>query len=158
MRCRRFTAARAAWRGGRTPSSHPSTNIFRVRVVPHRPLVFVFGLTVGDYLLWNWSLGANDDVLALVAGLTLPPLAVACVWLLVLNATRLIGYLAWLRRAGAPGAGPRMGRRRRAKLTLVRAPMRRRRADAALGSEPLSTSMVDGERSQRERDSRKLAA
>jgi hypothetical protein len=58
--------------------------------VPYRPLVFVSGLTVGDYLLWNWSLGGNHGVLALVSGLTLPPLAVACVWLLVLNLARLL--------------------------------------------------------------------
>ena len=44
----------------------------------HRPLVFVSGLTLGDYLLWNWSLNHNHDALALVSGLTLPPLAVAC--------------------------------------------------------------------------------
>ena len=55
-----------------------------------RPLVFVIGLTVGDYLLWNWSLNGNHDVLALVAGLTLPPLAVACVWLAAVNAARLL--------------------------------------------------------------------
>ncbi|MCW2969850.1 MAG: hypothetical protein JWO23_977 [Solirubrobacterales bacterium] len=57
----------------------------------HRPLVFVSGLTVGDYLLWNWSLNGSHDVLALVSGLTLPPLAVACVWLLALSAGRLVG-------------------------------------------------------------------
>jgi len=34
--------------------------------VSARPLVFVSGLTVGDYLLWNWSLSGNHDVLALV--------------------------------------------------------------------------------------------
>ena len=60
----------------------------------HRPLVFVLGLAVGDYLLWNWSLNANHDVLALVSGLTLPPLAVACVWLLALSLARLIAYIA----------------------------------------------------------------
>jgi hypothetical protein len=59
--------------------------------VSHRPLVFVSGLTVGDYLLWNWSLNGSHDALALVSGLTLPPLAVACVWLLALSAGRLIG-------------------------------------------------------------------
>jgi hypothetical protein len=59
--------------------------------VSHRPLVFVSGLTVGDYLLWNWSLNGSHDVLALVSGLTLPPLAVACVWLLALSVGRLIG-------------------------------------------------------------------
>ncbi|HEX3433480.1 MAG TPA: hypothetical protein VHT25_05400 [Solirubrobacteraceae bacterium] len=56
----------------------------------HRPLATVTGLTIGDYLLWNWSLNANHDVLALVSGLTLPPLTIACVWLLVLTAARLI--------------------------------------------------------------------
>jgi hypothetical protein len=58
--------------------------------VSHRPLVFVTGLTVGDYLLWNWSLNGNHDVLALVSGLTLPPLAVACLWLLTMSVARLI--------------------------------------------------------------------
>lgn len=52
------------------------------------------GLTVGDYLLWSWSLGGNHEVLALVSGLTLPPLAVACLWLLVLGFARLIAYIA----------------------------------------------------------------
>ncbi len=56
----------------------------------HRPLVLVFGLTVGDYLLWNWSLSAGHDVLALVSGLTLPPLAVAFLWLLALSGARLL--------------------------------------------------------------------
>jgi HAMP domain-containing protein len=58
--------------------------------VSHRPLVFVSGLTVGDYLLWNWSLNGGQDVLALVAGLTLPPLLVACLWLLALSLARLL--------------------------------------------------------------------
>jgi hypothetical protein len=58
--------------------------------VSHRPLALVSGLTLGDYLLWNWSLNGNHDVLALVSGLTLPPLAIAFVWLLALAAGRLI--------------------------------------------------------------------
>lgn len=60
----------------------------------YRPLVFVTGLTVGDYLLWNWSLNGNHDVLALVSGLTLPPLAVACLWLLAMSVARLIAAIA----------------------------------------------------------------
>jgi hypothetical protein len=68
-------------------------------LVPHRLLVFVSGLTFGDYLLWNWSLNSNHDVLALVSGLTLPPLAVACIWLLALTITRLIAR--YTRRAGS---------------------------------------------------------
>lgn len=62
--------------------------------MPLRPLVFVSGLALGDYLLWNWSLNANLDALALVAGLTLPPLAAACLWLLALNAARLLARTA----------------------------------------------------------------
>lgn len=56
--------------------------------------MFVTGLTVGDYLLWNWSLNGNHDVLALVSGLTLPPLAVACLWLLAMSVARLIARSA----------------------------------------------------------------
>ena len=58
----------------------------------HRPLAFVSGLTVGDYLLWNWSLNSSHDALALVSGLTLPPLAVATVWLLALSVMRLLAH------------------------------------------------------------------
>ncbi len=60
----------------------------------HRPLVFVFGLTVGDYLLWNWSLNGNHGVLALISGVSLPPLAVVCAWLLAINAARLLASSA----------------------------------------------------------------
>ena len=59
-----------------------------------RPLVFVSGLTVGDYFLWNWSLNSNHDVLALASGLTLPPLAVAALWLAALALARLIARAA----------------------------------------------------------------
>lgn len=62
--------------------------------MPLRPLVFVSGLTFGDYLLWNWSLNSNHDVLALVSGLTLPPLAVACIWLFALTIARLLARSA----------------------------------------------------------------
>jgi hypothetical protein len=44
----------------------------------------------GDYLLWEWSLGGNHDTMALIAGLTLPPLAIACIWLLAVNFARLL--------------------------------------------------------------------
>ena len=57
----------------------------------YRPLAFVFGLTLGDYVLWNWSLNANQDVLALVSGLTLPPLALACAWMIALTLIRAVG-------------------------------------------------------------------
>lgn len=76
--------------------------------MPLRPLVFVSGLTFGDYLLWNWSLNANHDALALISGLTLPPLALAALALLALNLARLLAQSARRRRAIA-GAAARAG-------------------------------------------------
>ncbi len=61
---------------------------------PHRPLAVVSVLALGDYLLWNWSLGANHDVVALVAGMTLIPLLIAFAWLVLVAAARLIGRVA----------------------------------------------------------------
>ncbi len=61
--------------------------------MPHRPLALVSLLAVGDYTLWNWSLGSNHDVLALVSGLTLPPLALAWLWLLALTLGHVIAHL-----------------------------------------------------------------
>jgi hypothetical protein len=55
-------------------------------------LVFVSGLTVGDYLLWNWSLAGNHVALALVAGFTLVPLAVVCALSLALAVIRLLAH------------------------------------------------------------------
>jgi len=59
-----------------------------------RPLAIVSVLAGGDYLLWNWSLQGNHDALALVAGLTLPPLGIALICLLALNAARLLARVA----------------------------------------------------------------
>jgi len=83
--------------------------------VSQRPLVLVSGLTVGDYLLWNWSLNANHAAIALISGLTLPPLALASVWLVALAVAKVLARTA--RRPGAqrnasaraakPAGGPR---------------------------------------------------
>jgi hypothetical protein len=59
--------------------------------VTRRPLALVLALTIGDYLLWSWSLNHGHDVLALISGLTLPPLIIACLWLLTLGVGRVIG-------------------------------------------------------------------
>ncbi|HEX3511358.1 MAG TPA: hypothetical protein VHT27_09705 [Solirubrobacteraceae bacterium] len=77
----------------------------------YRPLVLVSGLTFGDYLLWHWSLTGNHDVIALVSGLSLPPLVVALVWLLVSTAMRhVMGRARPPARRKAPGASaPAMG-------------------------------------------------
>jgi hypothetical protein len=95
-----------------------------------RPLVFVSGLTVGDYLLWNWSLEGNHVVLALVSGLTLVPLAVVCLLLLALTAARVIAH-------STRTAGRLTGRagRRRARLRAAGASRAR-----AAGQPPTSTT------------------
>jgi hypothetical protein len=67
--------------------------------VPHRPLALVSGLTIGDYLLWNWSLSHGHDMLALISGVTLPPLLIAALWLIALSVARLLARPS--RRSGA---------------------------------------------------------
>ncbi|HEX7610766.1 MAG TPA: hypothetical protein VF380_08840 [Solirubrobacteraceae bacterium] len=77
-----------------------------------RPLALCSGLTLGDYLLWNWSLNSNHDVLALISGLSLPPLAVACAWLIALSVARLLARSGRL--AGSRGAARAAANARRA--------------------------------------------
>jgi len=74
----------------------------------------VSAVTVGDYLLWNWSLNANHAAIALISGLTLPPLALASLWLLALFAGRLLAGAARRRASresratgGPPAQAPR---------------------------------------------------
>jgi branched-subunit amino acid ABC-type transport system permease component len=107
--------------------------------VSHRPLATVTGLTIGDYLLWNWSLNTNHDVLALVSGLTLPPLTIACVWLLALTAARLIA------------------RRSRARGRAQRATAQRPRVSAAAEQAPAPARAVSPSATSARR-SRKIAA
>lgn len=105
--------------------------------VSRRPLVFVSGLTLGDYLLWNWSLNGNHDVIALISGLTLPPLAVVLLWLLALGIARLLAHAA--RR-------PRL----RARTSAHSGPQRAAATNAA--AEPASSTAASSAQS------RKLAA
>jgi hypothetical protein len=44
-----------------------------------RALVFLLALCAGDYLLWGWSIADGHDIVSLVAGLTLLPLAAVSV-------------------------------------------------------------------------------
>ncbi len=105
----------------------------------HRPLALVSVLAVGDYLLWNWSLQGNHDVLALISGLTLVLLAIALIWLMALNATRLLSGAA--RRRGATGA-----RRGAARTTTApaRKPARPSRPSAGMpvGASAQSATMA----------------
>jgi hypothetical protein len=109
--------------------------------VSHRPLVFLSGLTLGDYLLWSWSLNGNHDVIALVAGLTLPPLAVACIWLLALSVARVLASTA--RHPRGQLRLHRTGQQRKARLSA---------ATAAAASEASTVTATA------DRPARKLAA
>ncbi len=95
----------------------------------YRPLVYVFGLTLGDYLLWKWSLGNHHDTLALVSGLTLPPLGTACLWLLALALMRLIARHGRLP-ARRPALRTRKARKARTARTAAGRAARRRRGAA----------------------------
>ncbi|MFI4984926.1 MAG: hypothetical protein ACHQAV_02940 [Solirubrobacterales bacterium] len=113
----------------------------------HRPLALVSGLTVGDYLLWNWSLTNGHDVLALTAGLTLLPLGAAWVWLLTLSLAHLLARSA---RRGSSISARRRGAGAR------RDPQRRHAAGTASRAveEPAAASTAASSASP----SRKLAA
>jgi hypothetical protein len=104
--------------------------------VSHRPLVFVSGLTVGDYLLWNWSLNGSHDVLALVSGLTLPPLAVACHGLLALSVGRVIASRARRSSSPAMNAGRRGDADRRGAQTSAAAPLEEASSSTGTGGRP----------------------
>ena len=108
----------------------------------YRPLVFVFGLTLGDYLLWSWSLNGNHEVLALVSGLTLVLLALACVWMLAVSAARLLS----------------IGRRRVSAQRPVPKPRPARHAARPDGNVAASTHGSAKPRRGRSRASRKIAA
>jgi hypothetical protein len=92
--------------------------------VSPRPLALVAALTGGDFLLWNWSLGANHTVPALIAGLTLPPLVAACALLFVLTAARLSSRI----RPPAIRASPRH-RAARARTAAARSALRHQTPD-----------------------------
>jgi hypothetical protein len=117
-------------------------------------LATVCGLTLGDYLLWNWSLNANHAVLALVSGLTLPPLTIAFVWLLVLTVARFVA---------STSRDARSARARRAARARARVPAASRGASAGAGaaSSPAarpSSGASAAPASSSARTSRKIAA
>jgi hypothetical protein len=79
-----------------------------MRVFP-RTLVLVSALTLGDYLLWNWSLAGGRDVLAVVSGLSFLPLVLATASLLALSVARALARTGRRlpRVAGRDAAGAR---------------------------------------------------
>jgi hypothetical protein len=122
-----------------------------VFVVSHRPLAIVSGLTIGDYLLWNWSLNGSHDVLALVSGLSLPPLAAALVWLIALTAARLLGWATGRATARVPA---RRTVRQSRSIARSRRELRRKTASVQAST----ASPVPSSPSRQSSSSRKLAA
>jgi hypothetical protein len=129
--------------------------------VSHRPLAIVTGFTIGDYLLWNWSLNGNHDVLALVSGLTLPPLAIAFLWLLALTVARLLSGSSRNAKAARRAAGVRRGGFGAVRLATRRSTKRTRRgvvAQSVSRSGSTSSTSPSHPRPSRKSPSRKIAA
>lgn len=57
-----------------------------------RALALLLPLTAVDYLLWDWSVAGSHDVLALISGMTLLPLAVLSLWLIGVATLRLLAH------------------------------------------------------------------
>jgi hypothetical protein len=117
--------------------------------VLHRPLAIVSGLTIGDYLLWNWSLNGHHDVLALISGLTLPPLAIAFLWLLGLTLARVLASTT--RRSRARPVG-------RAHTERLHTPLPAVDGSPAAGALEQSAASPSPARASSTASSRKLAA
>ena len=71
----------------------PSQAPDNLRPVRLRALVPLLVLTGVDYVLWDWSIANGHDILSLVAGLTLLPLAALSLGGLVLTGIRLCKLL-----------------------------------------------------------------
>ena len=85
--------------------------------MPYGPLALASGLSLGDYLAWNWSLAHGHQTLALLAGVTLPVALLALAWLVVVSLMRFsAGYL---RRSSAPGRFAGYARRRLGRGALT---------------------------------------
>jgi hypothetical protein len=128
--------------------------------VSRRPLVSVAAITLSDYLLWNWSLKGDHGVLALIAGLTLPPLVLACLWLLTLSLARLIADA--VRNPRSPLKHERMARARRSARARAAA-RARRSAPSSARSSAVTTAASQGATTapatpERREPSRKIAA
>lgn len=70
----------------------PSRPGSKVSVVRFRALPLLLALTGGDYALWDWSIADGHDLLSLLSGLTLLPLAAASLALLAVGVARLLGF------------------------------------------------------------------
>jgi hypothetical protein len=58
-----------------------------------RALPALLALTAADYALWDWSIANSHDIVSLVSGLTLLPLAAVSVGMLAVAGARLLRFL-----------------------------------------------------------------
>src|SRR5712691_11855497 len=93
------------------------------------PLAVVFALVAIDYGIWTWAIGANHEVVSLVAGLAMAPLVIALAWLAALALGS--GAIAVARRLGREVATRLLGTRPARAIRLAQAPRTRRRGAKA---------------------------
>ncbi len=124
----------------------------------HRLPAFVCGLTAGDYLLWIWSSSGNHAALALVSGLTLPPLAAVCLCWLALTLVRLIASTARRAPAGALGRAIARDRDLRTRVSQGGTAAKRAGAASAAASAEREESLATTPVASSEPASRTLAA
>jgi hypothetical protein len=110
-----------------------------------RALPLLLALTAADYALWHWSIAGGHDILSLISGLTLLPLAAATLALLALGAARLCGVLLEAAREWRAPATSRTTARRRPRTRASQ-----RRSQPNPDAKPPARS--------EERGSRRLAA
>jgi hypothetical protein len=60
----------------------------RLRALP--PLL---AIVAADYALWDWSIASGHDIVSLVAGLTLLPMATIALGMLAIATARLLRFL-----------------------------------------------------------------
>jgi hypothetical protein len=112
-----------------------------------RALPLLLALTAADYALWDWSIADGHDLVSLIAGLTLLPLAAATLAMLAVGAARLVGlaleHLSGQRNAGAAARRGRAGKHGRA---------------ATHGGVPAAAGARPADEAAHERSSRRLAA
>ena len=115
--------------------------------MPSQRLVLICGITLADYLVWNWSTSGNHDVLALVSGLTLPFLLLASAALLLVSLGRVISGSVRRpqRELGRARSGNAESPERRARLSVNPAGPLGRAGRSAIGPsspEPASGSVA----------------
>ncbi len=69
----------------------------RLRVLP-----LLLAVVAADYALWDWSIASGHDIVSLVAGLTLLPMATIALGMVAVAGARLLRFLL----GGAAGRTP----------------------------------------------------